>query len=97
MIMAFGFCFETPVLLSLLAYAGLVSSEGLKKKRKYAIVVVFLIAAFMTPPDPFTQAALAIPVLLLYELSIWIIKGIESRREDDEFYDDEEFHDEFDS
>ena len=80
LILAFGICFQLPVLLTLLARAGIVSSEGLKTKRKYAIVGVFALAAFLTPPDPISQIGLALPTLLLYELSILSVKLVEKKR-----------------
>jgi sec-independent protein translocase protein TatC len=80
MIFAFGICFETPVFLSLLARAGIVSAKGLAEKRRYAIVVIFIIAAVITPPDVISQIALAIPMCLLYEVSIWIAKLMEKRK-----------------
>ncbi len=80
LIFAFGLCFELPVVLSLMARVGLVSAEGLRKKRKYAIVIVFLVAAFLTPPDLISQIGLAIPVLLLYEISILSASMIEKKR-----------------
>jgi len=80
LILAFGICFQLPVVLTLLARAGLTSSEGLKKKRKYAVVAVFAVAAFMTPPDPVSQIGLAIPTLLLYELSIFSVRMVEKKR-----------------
>ena len=76
LIFAFGLCFELPVLLSLLARVGLVTSAGLKAKRRYAIVIVFLVAAVVTPPDVFSQVSLAVPILLLYEVSILLAKMI---------------------
>ena len=81
LILAFGFCFQLPVLLTLLGKAGLATSEGLKAKRKYAIVGTFAAAAFLTPPDPISQIGLAIPTLLLYELSIFSVRMIEKKRE----------------
>jgi sec-independent protein translocase protein TatC len=80
LIFAFGLCFELPVLLTLLARVGLVTSEGLKKKRRYAIVLVFLVAAVVTPPDVFSQCSLAIPLLALYEISIFMARMVEKKR-----------------
>ena len=80
LILAFGVCFQLPVLLTLLARAGFATSEGLKAKRKYAIVAVFAVAAFLTPPDPISQIGLALPTLLLYELSIVCVKIVEKKR-----------------
>ena len=70
LIFAFGLCFELPVLLLLLVQAGITSAKGLRKKRRYAIVIAFVVAAVLTPPDPLSQLGLAIPIILLYELSI---------------------------
>ncbi len=71
LILAFGVCFELPVLLMLLVRAGITSAEALRKKRRYAILLAVIVAAILTPPDPFSQLALAIPIILLYEASIW--------------------------
>jgi sec-independent protein translocase protein TatC len=84
LIFAFGLCFELPVLLSLLARVGLVTSQGLKAKRRYAIVIVFLVAAVVTPPDVFSQVSLALPILALYEISIILAKMIEKKRAKEE-------------
>ena len=80
LILAFGLCFQLPVALTLMARVGLVSSEGLKKNRKYVIVGIFAIAATLTPPDPISQIGLGIPILLLYELSIIAVSFIEKRK-----------------
>ena len=79
LIFAFGISFQLPVVLSLLARVGVVDSEFLKKRRKYVIVIIFAAAAILTPPDPITQIGLAIPLLILYELSIFSVKFIENK------------------
>ena len=81
-----GFCLfvQLPVLLSLLARVGFITSAYLKKGRKYAIVLVFLVAAFLTPPDLVSQIGLAIPTLILYEISILIVSMIEKKNNNDE-------------
>ena len=82
LIFAFGLSFQLPVLLSLLARAGFIDSIYLKKRRKYVIVIIFSVAAILTPPDPITQIGLAIPLLILYELSILTVKIIEKKKKD---------------
>lgn len=82
LIFAFGISFQLPVLLSLLARVGFINSEYLKKRRKYVIVIIFAVAAILTPPDPITQIGLGIPLLILYELSILSVKIIEKKRKD---------------
>lgn len=77
---AFGLCFQLPVALTLLGRVGIVSSGGLARARRYAIVGVFIVAGILTPPDVLSQFALAVPVLLLYEVSIWLVKASEKRR-----------------
>ncbi len=79
LIFAFGLAFQLPVVLSLLARVGIVTSAWLKEKRKYAVIVVFAAAAALTPPDPISQVGLALPILILYEVSIWLAKMIEKR------------------
>ena len=80
-IFAFGLAFQLPVVLGLLAKANLVTHITLKKYRKYAIVSAFLAAAFLTPPDPFSQISLALPIIILYEISIYIAKIIQKNKE----------------
>lgn len=80
LILAFGFCFQLPVVMTLLGIAGIISSEVMAKGRRYAIVAVVVIAAVVTPPDPISQLMLAIPMVLLYEISIWCVKLIEKGR-----------------
>ncbi|MGZ8362386.1 MAG: twin-arginine translocase subunit TatC, partial [Caulobacteraceae bacterium] len=84
LLLAFGLCFQLPVVLSLLGLAGIVSSKQLATARRYAIVGVFVVAAVVTPPDMISQLTLAIPLVLLYEVSIWCVRLIEWRRDKDE-------------
>ena len=79
-IFAFGLAFQLPVVITLLAKAKLVTYETLRKFRKYAIVIAFLAAAFLTPPDPFSQISLALPIIFLYEISIYLAKIIEKNK-----------------
>ena len=80
-IFAFGLAFQLPVVLGLLAKANLVTHNTLKKFRKYAIVIPFLSAAFLTPPDPFSQISLALPIIILYEISIYLAKMISKNKD----------------
>ena len=82
LIFAFGLSFQLPVLLSLLARVGFIDSQYLKKRRKYVIVIIFAVAAILTPPDPITQIGLGIPLLILYELSILSVRIIEKKKKD---------------
>merc|ERR1711981_427186 len=79
LIFAFGLSFQLPIVLSLLARVGFVDSEFLKTRRKYVVVIIFAAAAILTPPDPITQIGLAIPLLILYEISILAVKIIEKK------------------
>ncbi|WP_292053131.1 MULTISPECIES: twin-arginine translocase subunit TatC [unclassified Brevundimonas] len=80
LVLAFGFCFQLPVVMTLVGMAGLISSELMAKGRRYAIVAVVVVAAVVTPPDPISQLMLAVPMVLLYEVSIWCVRIIEMRR-----------------
>ncbi len=79
LIFAFGLSFQLPIILSLLARIGVVDSKFLKERRKYVVVIIFAAAAILTPPDPITQIGLAIPLLILYELSIFSVNIIEKK------------------
>lgn len=76
LILAFGLAFQLPVILLLLAKAGLVSADFLARHRKYAIIAAFILAAPLTPPDIISQTCLAVPLVLLYELSIFLIRRL---------------------
>jgi sec-independent protein translocase protein TatC len=82
LILAFGLCFQLPVVLTLLGQIGLVTYEQLKSGRKFAVVGVFVIAAVLTPPDPISQISMAIPLMALYELSVQAVRFLEKRRAD---------------
>ena len=82
LIFAFGISFQLPILLNLLARTGVVNSNYLKKTRRYVIVIIFSVAAILTPPDPITQIGLAIPLLLLYELYIITVRFTEKKNKD---------------
>ena len=94
MIVAFGLCFQLPVLLTLMGKAGLVTAEGLANVRKYAVVGILVVAALVTPPDVVTQLILFVVVFGLYEISIWLVRGVERRRDkrlrEEGYFDDEE-------
>ncbi|MFB2551644.1 twin-arginine translocase subunit TatC [Ensifer soli] len=80
LVFAFGLVFQLPVITTLLARVGFITSEDLKAKRKYAIVIAFIAAAILTPPDPVSQIGLAIPAMLLYEISIYTARMVEKQR-----------------
>jgi sec-independent protein translocase protein TatC len=80
LVLAFGLCFQLPVVVTLLGLAGLVNARMLRSGWRYAVVGVFLVAAIVTPPDPISMLSLALPICLLYGASIWCVQVIEWRR-----------------
>ena len=97
LIFAFGLCFELPVIMTLLARVGMITSKGMREKRKYAVVLAFVAAAILTPPDVISQIGLAVPTILLYEISILCVRMVEKKRGDlDEEEDDDDDDDDDD-
>ena len=84
---AFGLAFQLPVAVSLLARAGLVTSKGMREKRKYAFVGAFAMAAILTPPDLISQVGLGVPIIILYEISIRLAYIMEKKRNSNEVED----------
>ncbi len=102
MIVAFGLCFQLPVLLTLMGKAGLASAEGLRNTRKYAVVGILSVAALVTPPDVTTQVLLFSVVYGLYEISIFLVARVEKKRETELreqglWFDEEDFEEEEDA
>lgn len=89
LILSFGLVFQLPVVTTLMARVGLLTSTGLADKRKYAIVAAFVAAAILTPPDPVSQIGLALPTILLYEIAIWAARMVERQREKEKTAQDE--------
>ncbi len=80
LLLGFGLVFETPVIMLILGSLGIITSDMLRRTRRYAIVLIFVISAILTPPDVFSQTLMAIPLLFLFEISIWLVKWTERRR-----------------
>ena len=93
LLFAFGFVFELPLFIFFLARLGLVTAQGLRRKQKYAIILSFVASAILTPPDVFTQTLMAGPLILLYEVGIWVAHLFGKKRPEPESEDDAEDED----
>lgn len=82
LVIAFGMCFQMPVVFALLGRAGILTAAALRRARRYAIVAIFVVAAVITPPDILSQFLLAVPMMVLYEISILLVAGMERKRRD---------------
>lgn len=82
LLLAFGLVFELPLIVFFLARLGLITDKFLRRQRKYAVLIIFIVAAILTPPDVFTQFLMALPLLVLYEMSVWIAYFFARKRED---------------
>ena len=89
LIFSLGLVFQLPVVTTLMTRVGLLTADGLADKRKYAIVIAFVVAAVLTPPDPVSQIGLAVPTIILYEISIWLARRVERGREQEQTDPDE--------
>jgi sec-independent protein translocase protein TatC len=80
LLLGFGLAFQLPVVLLALGSVGIISSKQLREKRRHVIVCVFVLAMLLTPPDPITQVMMALPLALLYEACVWLLRAMERRR-----------------
>ena len=80
MLLAFGVIFELPLFVLFLSRLGMVTAEGMRRVRRWSILVIFIVAALLTPPVPFSQSAMALPLIILYEVSIWVAKIFGKKR-----------------
>lgn len=92
LLLAFGLVFEMPIVAFFLARLGLIDSQFLRRQRKYAIVLVFIIAAILTPPDVISQMLMAAPLIVLYEMSVWIVYFFGRKDKVDDVVEEEQPH-----